>query len=511
MRDVDRRTIEAGIPGIVLMENAGHRVVEFLAETFAPLQDQRIAVLCGKGNNGGDGLVVARQLYTRFKPRVLHVVLAGDPAEIKGDAAANLRMLQAAGCPIEPAITGEMHMATIVVDALLGTGLQGPAQGRMAELIRQINDGFPLADVVAVDMPSGMQSDTGRVEGDVVTASYTVTFTAPKVCHVLSPAAERCGMLRVAPIGSPPEMFEPDASIFLSLVEPQLFRHLFGPREIESNKGKYGHVLAIAGGLGKTGAAAMTGLAALKAGAGLVTVASADSAIDLIASFAPELMTTPLPETEAGSISTRAFERGLLASIAEKKTVAAIGPGLGTHPDTVQFVRRAVAELHLPMVIDADGLNALDHEYSKPEALRILTPHPGEMSRLVAHSVEEIQADRVGTARSYALDRGVCLVLKGHRTVIAFPDGRVFVNPTSSPALATGGTGDILTGLIAGLAAQFPNEIEIAVLAAVYLHARAGELGAAEIGEKSFVATDVLTYLPRAMREVAEGHNPTLV
>ena len=511
MRDVDRRTIEAGIPGIVLMENAGHRVIEFLTERFAPLKDQRIVVLCGKGNNGGDGFVVARQLYTRVKPRVLHVVLAADPAEMTGDAAVNLRMLRMTGCPIASEITSEMQIATVVVDALLGTGLHGPAHGRTAEMIRQINDGFPLADVVAIDMPSGMQSDTGRVEGEVVTATYTVTFTAPKVCHVLSPAAERCGDLRISPIGSPPEMLERNAAIFLSLVEPQLFRHLFGPREIESNKGRYGHVLAIAGGLGKTGAAAMTGLSALRAGAGLVTVASADSAIDLIASHAPELMTASLPDTDAGSISTRAFDRGVLAGLAEKKTVVALGPGLGTHPDTVQFVRRAVAELHLPMVVDADGLNALGSELPKMQDVRILTPHPGEMSRLMAQSIDEIQADRVGAARAVAVEHGVILVLKGHRTTIAFPDGRVFVNPTSSPALATGGTGDILTGLIAGLIAQFPEEIEMAVLAAVYLHGRAGELGAEDLGEKPFVATDILTYLPQAMGEAAEGHNPTLV
>lgn len=511
MHDVDRRTIDAGIPGIILMENAGHRVIEFLAEKFGPLADHRIVVLCGKGNNGGDGLVIARQLFTRVKPRALHVVLAGDPKEMKGDAAANLRMLQAVGCPIAPAIDAAMQMATIVIDALLGTGLEGPVQGKLAELIRQINDGFPLAEVVAVDMPSGLQSDTGKVQGDVVTANYTVTFTAPKLCHVLSPAAERCGKLRVAQIGSPAKIIEQDGSAYLSLAVPQMFRHLFGPRELDSNKGKYGHALVVAGGLGKTGAAAMAGLGALKAGAGLVTVASADSAIDLIASFAPEIMTTPLPETETGAISAKAFDKGLLAGIVEKKTVMALGPGVGTHSDTVQFVRRAFAELSLPMVIDADGLNALEREYPRVPAIRILTPHPGEMARLTGNAVEDIQADRVGRARSYAVEKGVCLVLKGHRTVIAFPDGRVFVNPTSSPALATGGTGDILTGMIAGLVAQFPDQIEPAVLAAVYLHGRAGELGAVDTGEKPFVATDVLKYLPRSMREVAEGYNPAFV
>jgi hydroxyethylthiazole kinase-like uncharacterized protein yjeF len=507
MREVDRRTIEAGIPGIVLMENAGHRLVEFLVEKFAPLDNHRIVVLCGKGNNGGDGLVVARQIYTRFKPQRLDVVLAGDPAEMKGEAAENLGMLRIAGCPITSAIGNEMHVATIVVDALLGTGLRGPAEGAVAAMIREINGGFPLADIVAVDIPSGMQSDTGKLEGDVVSADYTVTFTAPKVCHVLSPAAEHCGKLRVAAIGTPPNMIESE----LSLVQPAMFRHLFEPREVDSNKGRYGHVLVIAGSRGKTGAAAMTGLAALRAGAGLTTVASAESAIEAIASYAPELMTAPLPETGAGSISTHALDQGLLAAIAEKKTVAAVGPGLGTHPDTVQFVHRLVEELHLPMVIDADALNALPRRDLRGGAPRILTPHPGEMGRLAMCSVEDVQADRVETARTFARERGICLVLKGHRTVIAFADGRAFVNPTNSPALATGGTGDILTGMIAGLLAQFPDELEAAVLAAVYLHGRAGALGAAAIGEKPFIARDVLVYLPEAIREVAEGRNPTLV
>ena len=507
MREVDRRTVEAGIPGIVLMENAGHRVVEFLVEKFAPLEIHRIIVLCGKGNNGGDGLVVARQLYTRFKPQRLDVVLAGDADEMKGEAAENLRMLRTAGCPVASAITPEMHLATILIDALLGTGLRGPAEGGMAAIIREVNAGFPLADIVSVDLPSGMQSDTGKLEGDVVSANYTVTFTAPKVCQVLSPAAEHCGKLRVAPIGTPPSMIESD----LSLVQPDMFRHLFEPREVDSNKGRYGHVLVIAGSRGKTGAAAMTGLAALRAGAGLTTVASADCAIGAIASHAPELMTASLPETDTGSISTHALDHGLLAAIAEKKTVAAVGPGLGTHPDTVQFVHRLIEELHLPMVIDADALNALPRRNLRGRAPRILTPHPGEMGRLTIRSVEEVQADRVETARTFARERGVCLVLKGHRTVIAFADGRAFVNPTNSPALATGGTGDVLTGMIAGLLAQFPDQLEAVVLAAVYLHGRAGALGAAAIGEKPFLATDILTYLPEAMREVAEGRNPTLV
>jgi NAD(P)H-hydrate epimerase len=505
MREVDRRTMELGIPGLILMENAGHRVVEFLEETFAPLARRRIVVLCGKGNNGGDGLVVARQLHVRVRPRALDVVLAGEPEELTGEAAENYRMLGACGCPVHNEITPEMRAATIVVDALLGTGLKGPATGRMAKLIREVNTGFPEAQVVAVDMPSGLDSDAAASEGETVRADYTVTFTAPKVGQVLPPNCARVGRLRVAPIGSPPELFEQDASLYLALVEPEWLRALFAPRASWAHKGDFGHVLVVAGSRGKTGAAAMTGLAALRSGAGLVTVASAESAIGVIASHCAELMTEPLPETDAGSISPRSFDYGRLAALVESKEVVALGPGLGTHPETAGFVRRLVEECRKPMVIDADGLNALA-SWGRPVGLpdlRVLTPHPGEMARLAGKTAAEVQADRVGVARGLAIERQVTVVLKGYRTLIAFPDGRVWVNPTGTPALATGGTGDILTGAIAGLLAQFGEQPDLAVAAAVYLHGLAGELGAAELGEQALLATDLLRFFPEGMHVLA--------
>ena len=504
MREVDQRTAELGIPSIVLMENAGHRVVEFLERQYVPLAEHRVVIFCGKGNNGGDGLVVARQLFTRIRPRSLYVVLAGDPDEMRGDAAENIRMLEAVGCPVGLEVTPEMRAATIVIDALLGTGIHGAASGRAAELIRTINQGFPAAEVVAVDLPSGLDSDSGTVSGDAVRAHHTVTFTAPKVCQVLSPACELAGKLHIAPIGSPPVLYEGDPSISLGLSEPSLFAHLFRARIRDSNKGLYGHVLVMAGGRGKTGAAAMAGLGALRAGAGLVTVASAASAISAIASHAPELMTEPLAETDNGAISTRSIEEGALGRILEGKTVVAMGPGMGRDKETVEFIRRAAAELEVPMVIDADGLNALAGQDLHAKAPRILTPHPGEMSRLTGTSVAAIQQDRIGCARAFAEERGVHLVLKGNRSVTAAPDGRIWINPTGSPAMATGGTGDVLTGLIAGLLAQFPDQLEPALLAAVWLHGRAGELGAEEIGEKPLIATDLFEFLPEAMREAGD-------
>ncbi len=506
MREVDRRTIEMGIPGIVLMENAGQRVTEFLAETFAPLADHRIVILCGKGNNGGDGMAVARQLMTRLRPRSLHVALAGAPEELKGEALDNYHMLQACGCPFEREIRPAMRNATIVLDALLGTGLKGPVTGPMIEWIREVNSGFPLAKIVAVDIPSGLESDTATTEGETVRADYTVTFTAPKLGQVLAPNCGRVGTLRVAAIGSPPELYENDDGIFLSLVEPRWFAPFFRPRTLCAHKGDFGHVLVIAGSRGKTGAAAMSGMAALRAGAGLVTVASAESAVPVIASHSPELMTEPLPETDTGSVSLHSFDCSRLANAAAGKDLLVIGPGLGTHVETVEAVRRVVDEFEQPMIIDADGLNALAGlGFRARGRIRVLTPHPGEMARLSGKNAAEIQKDRVGSARAFASGREVILVLKGCRTLIAFPDGRVWINPTGTPALATGGTGDILTGMIAGFAAQFPKEIERAVACAVYLHGLAGQLGAAELGEKCLIATDLLRFLPAAMHARAEN------
>ncbi|MBI1791071.1 MAG: NAD(P)H-hydrate dehydratase [Acidobacteria bacterium] len=477
MREVDRRTIELGIPGIVLMENAAHRVVEFLAEEFAPLAAQRIVVLCGKGNNGGDGLAIARQLHTRFSPSSLQVVLAAEPGSLRGDAAENLKMAKACGLAVQAEITPAMRTATLVVDALLGTGLEGPAAGRMLEMIREINSGFRLAQVVAVDIPSGLPGDSAFPSGEFVRAAATVTFTSPKLAHALPPNCDHVGKLRVAPIGSPPELIES----WIELLEPRHFRHLLAPRSRGAHKGDFGHVLIAGGAAGKTGAAAMAGMAALRAGAGLVTVACAESNFTALA---PELMTEPFPGVPQG------------------KDAVAIGPGLGTTPEAVALVRRAFAEWDQPMVVDADGLNALaGQDFRAGNALRVLTPHPGEMARLTGRSGGDILQDRLGVARAFAHDRGVCLVLKGQRSLIAFPDGRVWINPTGTPAMATAGSGDILTGLIAGLLAQFPGEPDAVVAAAVYLHGLAGEIGARSRGEKCLVATDLLEFLPAAIHE----------
>jgi ADP-dependent NAD(P)H-hydrate dehydratase / NAD(P)H-hydrate epimerase len=481
MREVDRQTIVDGIPGIVLMENAGHRVVEFLTARFAPISAQRVIVLCGKGNNGGDGMVVARQLHTRLHPAALHVVLFAPPDSLQGDAAVNYRMLRACGCPVLDQIPAQARSATLVIDALLGTGLTGPATGAMLEAIREINSGFPLAKVVAVDISSGMPSDSGASAGECARADATVTFTAPKIAHAMPPNCDGIGELIVGAIGSPPALFE---HVPLSLVEPSMFGDLLSPRPRFGHKGTFGHALIAGGSHGKSGAPAMSGIGALRAGAGLVTVAT--PVMSEVSAHAPELMTASLEDG--------------LANLAKDKTVVAIGPGLG-HGEMAAAVLAEAAKLEQPVVLDADALTGVPQ--FPPDAVRILTPHPGEMSRLTGRTTAEVQADRIGIARDFATRNRLILVLKGQRTVIAFPDGRVWINPTGTPALGTGGTGDVLTGMIAGMVAQFPKQPDQAVAAAVYLHGLAGEIGARALGEKCLMATDLFTYLPRAMEECA--------
>jgi NAD(P)H-hydrate epimerase len=470
MREVDRRTIEAGVPSIALMENAAHRVVEEIVREFAPLDAHNILVLCGKGNNGGDGLAVARILKDHGATRV-RVVLAADPSEYTGDAKTNLDRLAEAGIVPERELPQKLRQrleVTLLIDALLGTGIQGAPTGRVAELIRATRE-FPSAKIVAVDLPSGLGGD-----GDVVRADITVTFTAPKVEHYLAPRAAECvGRLVVAQIGSPPQLIPGG----LETSEPQQFAPLFAPRRAESHKGDYGHVLVVGGAPGKAGAAIMAGVAALRSGAGLVTVTSREAT-----AYAPELMSEPL---EAFTL--------------ERKTVVAVGPGLGVQPALLAGLLR---DARTPLVIDADGLNSIaGTDFTGRGVSTILTPHAGEMARLLGRPV----ADRIQDARDFAQARNVCLVLKGHRTLIAAPDGNVWINLTGSPAMAKGGAGDILTGLVAGLVAQHPADPLAAVRAAVWLHGRCGELGAAELTDHCVLATDLLRYLPKAIREIVSN------
>ena len=515
MQRIDRLTTERyGVPSLTLMENAGRGVVEFLLARLAPRAEDSIVILCGKGNNGGDGFVVARLLREQgFHPRVL---LFADPEGLRGDAAVNWARLRSTGLPeivadivAWQALAPSLEGTTLFVDALLGTGLSKPLAGHLLEVVRHINTGFAAARVLAVDLPSGISADSGQLIGEHLRADYSVTFTAPKFAHVFPPACERIGEWVVRQIGTPAEALEGDPSLTLNFVDRQDVAWIAKPRAAAANKGNFGHVLILAGSIGKTGAAAMAARAALRAGAGLVTVATARSALPIIARLGLEYMTEALPETEDGSISVRALAGELLDRLMVRKTVLAIGPGIGAHPETAEFVRLVVSKYPLPVVLDADGLNAFAGRMEsfrpevRPAGQTIFTPHPGEMARLAGKTVAEIQANRLEVAREFSQQHGVTLVLKGFRTLTASPGGHVAVNPTGNPGMAKGGTGDVLTGIVAGLLAQFPQRpVGDVAAAAVYLHGLAGDLAAKDLGQHSMLAGDLTEKIPQAYKEL---------
>jgi ADP-dependent NAD(P)H-hydrate dehydratase / NAD(P)H-hydrate epimerase len=530
MREADRLTIERhGIPSLQLMGNAGACVVAFLQKEFADLAKRKILVLCGKGNNGGDGFVVARLLkQLGASPKVF---LFASPEEVRGDALLNLERCKHAGEGVasvpDAAQWNEwakfgLDQFEIIVDALLGTGLNAPVTGFLAQVITEVNDAVVCArrrpTVVAVDIPSGLPSDGGSANGPVIRADFTVTFTAPKVGQLLSVDSENVGELNVHNIGTPPALVEQIAAKKsaaesselhheMRWLEPEEFRGLPLRRRPDSNKGTYGHALIVAGARGKAGAAALSGYGALRSGAGLVTVATPEDALPTVASFRPELMTVPLAQTDAGTISLRNFEYNRFAELLAQKSVLAIGPGIGMNHETQQFVRRVLLECPLPIVLDADGLNALaavpadflEALANRASPALALTPHPGEMARLLGTTVAAVQHDRLGSAQRAAVKYKAFVILKGFHTIVAAPNGNVFVNSNGNPGMATAGTGDVLTGILAGLTAQFGAEHWERLLGlGVYLHGLAGDIAAARVGEASLIASDLIEALAAA-------------
>jgi ADP-dependent NAD(P)H-hydrate dehydratase / NAD(P)H-hydrate epimerase len=503
MREIDRNTsTRFGVPSLTLMENAGSAVANFVTSRYRFAK--RMAIVCGKGNNGGDGFVAARKLHDMGKD--VSVLLLAKPEDLRGDAAAMFAKLPVRAISIvapEGLQREEVRAALechVVLDALLGTGFKPPVSGLYAKAIEVMN--AQAAPVVAVDIPSGADAGAmGPQSGLMARADAVVTFTAPRPAHVFSELT--AGSTVVALIGSPAEAIV--SSLKLNLTTPQDIASLVAPRPAEANKGSYGHVLVIGGSLGKAGAAAMAGIAALRAGAGLSTIATARGSLATVAGFHPEVMTEPLAETQQGTIALADLESGRLDEIVKGKTVLAVGPGISRNPQTAEFVRRIVNKYRITTVLDADGLNAFDgktDELSGAEKSLVITPHPGEMSRLTGLSIPEVQEDRVGLARKFAAEHQLIVVLKGHRTVVAMPDGEVWVNPTGNPGMATGGTGDILTGMTAGLIAQNAKDIPQAVIGAVYLHGLAGDRACKWLGERSLVATDLIQYLPRAFEKL---------
>ncbi|MGH9434572.1 MAG: NAD(P)H-hydrate dehydratase [Terriglobia bacterium] len=514
MQEIDRlTTTEYGIPSIVLMENAGAGVVRFIAERYGPLDRRKIVIVCGRGNNGGDGLVVARLLREQgLNPRVL---LVANASALQGDAAVNYGRLKNTGLvELVPDIAAWKHAlssltdASLIIDAVLGTGLSKPLQGFLLEVVRDLN-GLAGATRVAVDLPSGVAADSGDLIGECVHADASVTFTAPKHAHVFPPACAEVGEWRVHSIGTPREAVENDPELFLSLTCREDLAWLTLPRKMDSHKGTYGHVLLLSGSVGKTGAAALAAKAALRSGVGLVTIATPASALPVVAGLGMEYMTTPLSETADGTVSLEALDGGRLDRLVEGKSVLAMGPGLGSNPETAELVREVAQRYSLPLVIDADGLNAFSgkvNQLGAPGRVRVLTPHPGEMARLTGMTTAEIQKHRVEAARDFAMKYKLHMVLKGSRTLVASPDGEVAVNPTGNPGMATGGTGDCLTGIVAGLLAQHPSRGVAEVLrAAVYIHGLAGDLAAWTKGETALIAGDLIEAIPRALLSLKKG------
>ena len=504
MREIDRITTQRfGVPSRTLMENAGTAVAEFVVSQYPSAG--RIGVICGKGNNGGDGFVAARKL--KVAGREVRVVLLAEPSELRGDAAEMFARL-----PIAPIIVPSseelkreqaraVFESEILLDAILGTGFKPPVSGLYAEAIRLLN--ASSAPVVAVDIPSGADADVmGEQTGAVARADAVITFTAPRPAHIFGRLTD--GPTLISPIGSPDEAIV--SSLQLNLITAREIAPLIGPRPLAANKGNFGHVLVIGGSFGKAGAAAMAGMAALRSGAGLSTVATPKSVLATVAGFHPEVMTEPLDETDAGSISTRSNEP--VDALIKGKTVLAVGPGISRIPETSEFVRGLVVNCKTPIVLDADGLNAFEGratELNGKGRSLVITPHPGEMARLAASTIAAVQRDRINVARTFAREHELIVVLKGHRTLIAQPDGTVWVNTTGNPGMATGGTGDILTGMVAGLIAQNPQHIAEAVIAAVHLHGLAGDVARESMGEHSLVATDLIKALPEAFLRVRKS------
>lgn len=497
MRAIDRVTSERfGVPSLTLMENAGSAVAEYAMHRYATAE--KIAVLCGKGNNGGDGFVAARVLQEKGK--TVQVMLLADPADLRGDAAAMFGKLPVEAIVVKSSDDLKRARPRIFVDtglfldAILGTGFKPPVSGLYAEAIAMLN--ASRAPVIAVDIPSGADADAvGPQTGLVARADAIVTFTAARPAHVFS--ALTSGPTLVAEIGSPPEAIV--SALQLNVITAHDFASLIGPRPADSNKGNYGHVLVVGGSVGKAGSVAMAGMAALRAGAGLSTVATPKSVLPTVAGFHPELMTEPLRETPGGTISAGAEAR--LDVLAKGKSVLAVGPGISRNPETAELLRTIVSRGDVPIVLDADGLNAFEgvtDELSGKARLLVITPHPGEMARLAGCSTADVQKDRLGVARKFAHEHEVIVVLKGNRTLVVQPSGEAWVNTTGNPGMSTGGTGDILTGMVAAMIAQNPKDAMLAVCAAVHLHGLAGDVMRERVGEHSLVATDLLIGLPEA-------------
>lgn len=506
MQTLDRRTItEAHVPSSTLMERAGQGVVSQLEEQYGPIRGKTVTIFCGKGNNGGDGLVVARLLRRRHA--LVHVFMLAPLTDLSRDAAVMYRRLVrlAGRSSIKPWRSGDQARSLLassdfVIDALLGTGISSEVSGPYREAIDLINEVHQ--PIIAVDIPSGIHADSGAIMGRAVRAAMTVTFGLPKLGLVVGSGIDHAGTVRIVDIGIPPAYAEASDSRIVLMTQKMVMATL-PPRRLSSHKGTYGHAGIIAGSVGKTGAAALAAQAALRAGAGLVTVATPSSVNDVLEAKLLEAMTMSLPETKARTLARASLDQ--IVAFMHARTAVAIGPGLSTHPETIELVQSLMKHLERPTVLDADALNALAGRAALLTECKIppiITPHPGEMARLeVEATTQTVNADRIGTAQRFSRERGVFVVLKGARTVIARPDGLVAVCPTGNPGMATAGTGDALTGILVGLLAQGLSSWD-AACAATYIHGYAGDLAMNRLGQAGMLASDLIAQIPYALRQL---------
>ncbi|MDZ7333065.1 MAG: NAD(P)H-hydrate dehydratase [candidate division KSB1 bacterium] len=502
MAAIDRTTIEEyQIPGVVLMENAGRAVFIEIEKYLGTVIGKHIVIFCGKGNNGGDGYVIARHLANRGAR--LSVFLAGAKNQVRGDALVNLTILNRMGIHVQEITSVEqippLGSIDLVVDALLGTGVTGPVVGFLGQLIDYINHlGAPI---ISVDLPSGMETDSGAISGSAIHATLTVTMGHLKTGLLFSPGRDAAGKIVVADISIPTAVSRRfDSGRYL--VEADDIRQRLPVRALDAHKTSCGKVVVIAGSIGMTGAATLASLASLKVGAGLTKLAIPASLNAILEEKLTEVMTVPMPETSSHSISLKAQDQ--IAELLDWADVLAIGPGLSTHPETVAFVHWLLRTQKKPMVLDADGLNAIA---KLPNLIKhysgdlIITPHPGEFARLISANISEIQLNRLNILRQYAKEWNKVIVFKGGPTVVAAPSGDLFINSTGNPGMATGGSGDVLTGMIAGLLAQKLSPTD-AALVGVYLHGLAGDLAAESLSQMGMIAGDICDYIPTAIKRL---------
>ena len=500
MRRLDKRAIEeCGIPGIVLMENAGRGAASIIETSYPVLNNKKIAIFCGKGNNGGDGFVIARHLFNGGVEVKVYLLTAGD--SLQGDAKVNFRILRQMGIDIVELVgansldlvRNELKDYDLAVDAIFGTGLNSEVRGIYREVIEVLNcTNIPK---VAVDIPSGLSADTGKVLGTCIRADRTITFAHPKLGLLIHPGLEYVGELYTIDISIPDYLIE-EERIQNYIIDRDELKLIISPRVLNSHKGDFGHLLVVAGSTGKTGAAVLTCQGAMRVGVGLVTLGLPEGLNPIMENKLTEVMTEPLLEDTPGFLGIGAFDN--VMRLAEKKNALAIGPGISTKDETVKLVQRIIKEIDIPVVIDADGLNALSENVEilkESKAPIMLTPHPGEMARLTNTSVSEVQNQRIKVSRGFAQEYNIHLVLKGSRTIIADPNGNIYINPTGNPGMATGGMGDVLTGMLSSFLAQGFNMVNAAKLA-VFSHGLAGDAIASERGETGLLATDVIERMP---------------